>query len=63
MSCTLRTCPNVVEAERAEDPQAYYLALRDYIYSIPDGHLGIDSSWHDAARRGRDGWRLWLQRS
>lgn len=33
--------PEVEAAELAQDEQAYYLALRSYVYSIPDGNLNI----------------------
>jgi carboxyl-terminal processing protease len=34
--------PRIASAEAANDPKAYYLALREYVYSIPDGHVGIE---------------------
>lgn len=34
-------------AERASDPQAYALALRDFLWSIPDTHVGLDTSLLD----------------
>jgi C-terminal processing protease CtpA/Prc len=33
--------PRIAEAEAANDAQAYYLALRDFSWSIPDGHVGL----------------------
>jgi carboxyl-terminal processing protease len=33
--------PRIAAAAAAGDQSAYYLALRDYIYSIPDAHVGI----------------------
>ncbi|GAB4475465.1 MAG: hypothetical protein Kow00124_16490 [Anaerolineae bacterium] len=33
--------PRIAEAEANNDGQAYYLALRDFSWSIPDGHVGI----------------------
>ena len=33
--------PRIVEAEANKDKQAYYLALREYIFSIPDGYMHI----------------------
>ena len=33
--------PRVEAAEAAEDETAYYLALRDFSWSIPDGHVGL----------------------
>jgi carboxyl-terminal processing protease len=35
--------PRVAAAEEASDPDAYYLALRDYVFSIPDGHVILSS--------------------
>ncbi len=42
--------PAVVAAERTGDADAYYRAVRSYIYAIPDGHLGIDGAAHHDAR-------------
>jgi len=33
--------PRVAEAEQDQDPQAFYLALRDYTYAFKDGHVGL----------------------
>ena len=33
--------PRFAEAETDEDPQAYALALRDFLWEIPDGHVGM----------------------
>lgn len=33
--------PRVVEAEAAKDQGAYYMALREYLFSIPDGHVAL----------------------
>ncbi|MBS1250367.1 MAG: hypothetical protein MAG431_01961 [Chloroflexi bacterium] len=33
--------PRFEEAQANQDETAYYLALRDYSWSIPDGHVGI----------------------
>lgn len=33
--------PRFVEAEEAGDPQMYGLAMRDFIWEIPDGHVGM----------------------
>ncbi len=40
---SLHTCykPQIVAAEQAADTAAYYLALRQYVFSIPDGHVGL----------------------
>jgi C-terminal processing protease CtpA/Prc len=34
--------PRVVQAEQDNDPQAYYLALRDFTRGFSDGHVGLD---------------------
>jgi carboxyl-terminal processing protease len=34
--------PRIARAEADNDRKAYYLALREYVYSIPDGHVGIE---------------------
>jgi len=33
--------PRIAEAEANNDIKAYYLALRQYTYSFPDGHVGL----------------------
>jgi C-terminal processing protease CtpA/Prc len=33
--------PRIAAAEKSKDAEAYYLALRDYSWSIPDGHVGL----------------------
>jgi C-terminal processing protease CtpA/Prc len=33
--------PRIADAEAAGDEMAYYLALQDFSWSIPDGHVGI----------------------
>ncbi len=33
--------PRFAEAEEAEDPAAYALAMRDFLWEIPDGHVGM----------------------
>jgi len=35
--------PKVAEAESASAPGAYYRAVREYLFSIPDGHIMISS--------------------
>ena len=35
--------PRVATAEVDEDETAYFLALRDYSWAIPDGHVGVSS--------------------
>jgi C-terminal processing protease CtpA/Prc len=39
--------PRFVRAEQTPDPHAYALALRDFINSIPDTHLGIETTLLD----------------
>lgn len=34
--------PRVEQAEKDRDPNAYYLALRDFTWAFKDGHVGID---------------------
>ncbi len=36
--------PRFEQAERRSDVRAYHLALRDFIWSIPDAHVGMDTS-------------------
>ncbi|HEY43073.1 MAG TPA: PDZ domain-containing protein [Anaerolineae bacterium] len=36
--------PRFAQAERDRNPEMYYLALRDFLWSIPDGHVGMDLS-------------------
>lgn len=36
--------PRFEEAENNNDPHAYALALRDFLWSIPDTHVGFDQS-------------------
>ena len=36
--------PRFEEAEQSNDPHAYALALRDFLWSIPDAHVGFDQS-------------------
>jgi carboxyl-terminal processing protease len=45
--------PRIVAAEEANDKDAYYLALRQYLFAIPDGHVILT---------GDDGgmWREWI---
>ena len=35
--------PMIADAEAAYDPGAYYRAVREYLFSIPDGHINITS--------------------
>ncbi|MGD2163055.1 MAG: S41 family peptidase [Anaerolineales bacterium] len=36
--------PRFVEAEASQDRLGYFLALRDFLWSIPDGHISMDIS-------------------
>jgi carboxyl-terminal processing protease len=36
--------PEIADAQRTQDKAAYYRALREYLFSIPDGHVGIMAS-------------------
>lgn len=36
--------PRFEDAEKNKDPHAYALALRDFLWSIPDTHVGFDES-------------------
>jgi carboxyl-terminal processing protease len=36
-----QTAPRIAAAEAANDLEAYYLALREYAYAIPDGHVAL----------------------
>ncbi len=38
------TAPLIEEAQHNDDPEAYYLALRSYLYSIPDGQIQISDA-------------------
>lgn len=40
--------PQVAEAESTGDEEALYLALRRYVFSLPDGHVSIRSPRHEA---------------
>ncbi|MEM7127545.1 MAG: S41 family peptidase [Chloroflexota bacterium] len=44
-----RHYPKIVEAEQMGDEKAYYVALREYIYALPDGHVGITSQHQNEA--------------
>ena len=47
--------PDITEAARSEDREAYYAALRSYIFNLPDGHVSIYSDFHDEAARAEIG--------
>ena len=36
-----QTAPRIAQAEAENDPAAYYLALREYTFAIPDGHAQL----------------------
>ncbi|MBE3120073.1 MAG: TIGR03768 family metallophosphoesterase, partial [Candidatus Atribacteria bacterium] len=38
-----RFLPRIVQAQAAGDEKAYYLALHEYVCSIPDGHLSLSA--------------------
>lgn len=38
-----RFLPRIAQAQAAGDKKAYYLALHEYLFSIPDGHLGLSA--------------------
>ena len=47
--------PNILAAERSEDKSAYYVALREYIYNLPDGHVSVYGDVHDEVERAAIG--------
>jgi carboxyl-terminal processing protease len=56
-----RAAPKIAAAERARDRAAYYLALREYLWSVPDGHMdlsGDDGGLRQTAIRGGYGFAL-----
>lgn len=34
--------PRVADAQRTNDPRAFYLALQDFVLAFPDGHVGLN---------------------
>lgn len=48
--------PRIAAAEEANDQAAYYVALREYVFSIPDGHMiysgGDRGSWRASISGG-----------
>jgi carboxyl-terminal processing protease len=36
--------PRIARAETAKDLKSYYLALREYVYALPDGHVNISGN-------------------
>lgn len=49
-----RYAPGVADAEQRNDNASYYRALREYIYSVPDGHINILSENGDFGARYAD---------
>jgi carboxyl-terminal processing protease len=50
-----QTAPRIAQAESENDPAAYYLAFRELVYAIPDGHVhlgGPDLGLREAAIGG-----------
>ncbi len=45
-----RHAPAVTAAQQANDPVAYYRAIRAYLFELPDGHIGVDGPEREAAR-------------
>ncbi len=41
--------PRMVSSQETGDIAAYYLALREYVYSIPDGHVSLQNASETAA--------------
>ncbi|MFZ5878434.1 MAG: S41 family peptidase [Chloroflexota bacterium] len=41
--------PRVEQAEKDRDPNAFYLALRDFTWAFQDGHVGLDGGQYEAA--------------
>ena len=39
-----RFLPRIAQAQAAGDEKAYYLALHEYVLSIPDGHIGLKAA-------------------
>ena len=56
-----QTAPRIAQAETENDPAAYYLAMREYVYAIPDGHVqlgGPDLGLREAAIGGGFGFGI-----
>lgn len=43
-----QTKPRVDKAEQDNDPEAYYRALLDFTYGIPDGHVGLSGGQYES---------------
>ncbi len=41
--------PRVKQAEKEQDPNAFYLALRDFTWAFQDGHVGLDGGEYESA--------------
>ncbi|MBE0559007.1 MAG: hypothetical protein IH628_17400, partial [Proteobacteria bacterium] len=39
-----RFLPRIAQAQAAGDEKAYYLALHEYVCSIPDGHISLSAA-------------------
>jgi carboxyl-terminal processing protease len=55
------TAPKIADAARTSDRAAYYRALREYLWSLNDGHVnlsGADGGLRDAALKGGYGIQL-----
>jgi len=39
-----RAAPRIAQAAQSGDRAAYYRALREYLWSVPDGHFGLDGN-------------------
>jgi carboxyl-terminal processing protease len=46
-----QTAPRIAEAEANGDRDAYYMALREYAYTIPDGHVSLGGEGFDLRER------------
>lgn len=41
--------PRVQQAQKDKDPNAFYLALRDFTWAFKDGHISLDGGQYEAA--------------
>lgn len=49
------TAPRIAEAQAKDDVEAYYIALREYTFSIPDGHLALTGENFDLNKKAAGG--------
>lgn len=49
------TAPRIAEAQAEGDVEAYYIALREYTFSIPDGHLALTGENFDLNKKAAGG--------